>query len=91
MTQLQTTALVWAFAIAIIFLLFVLAWFEIHRPVKLTPEEVADAIAALLNEHQVFLVSDAVQDCVTVQRFPEYLDADNIASGNRIISVGSAS
>jgi hypothetical protein len=88
MTELQTTALAWSVAIIIIALLFVMAWFEFHRPARLTPEEVAETIAALLNEHQMFMEEDRMHGGIRVFKFPDYWDADNQSNGDRITSMG---
>jgi hypothetical protein len=87
MTATQTLALTWGFLIAIVALLGALIWRDFIRPHKQTPEEVAESIAAILNEAQMY-----VEPCpfggIRVCRFPTNWDADNVASGNTIIPSG---
>lgn len=84
MTPEQTLSLTLGIAAAVIGLVIAAVFLEFRRPHRLTPEEVAESICAILNEHQCNIECDP-RGGIVVFPAAQNWDADNVAVGNRII------
>lgn len=89
MTATQTLALTIGIGSATLGLIFVALWQDFRRPHIQTPEEVADTIAAILNDANMAF-EPGPKGGVRVVRLPPNWDADNEAHGNVIHPSGRA-
>lgn len=85
----QTTALTIGIGSATLGLIFVALWQDYRRPHIQTPEEVADTIAAILNDANMAF-EPGPSGGVRVVLVPQNWDADNEAHGNVIHPSGRA-